>query len=120
MFELCPWSCGLMHGFSDQYFKKTNNDQYCKLLKRSPYLLKGDGLGIFYLTYFNNWKKYWVELLFDFRNKKSMFSEAWRKKTKGLGANSKSPLKCTLDVNLCLYFVTLQWNFLYHLAAVTF
>lgn len=51
--------------------KRATFDQHSKLLKRSSYLLKGNELGIFYLTCFNNWKKYWLELLSDIRNKKN-------------------------------------------------
>ena len=50
--------------------KRPTFDQYFKLLE-APNLLKGDGLGMYFLLdCCNNWKKYQLELLFDIRNKK--------------------------------------------------
>lgn len=86
-------------------------DQYFKLLKESPYLLKSDGLGrYFLLVCFSNCKKMSAGTTFDIRNKK-LCSHRLGGRKKGvffIGAKSKSLRKYILDIMFSLYFLTLQ------------
>ena len=88
----------------------------------NPYILKGDGLGIFCLNCFNTWKKYQLEFSFDIRKKKFCSQRLVGRKIEGraffpLVWNQSIP-KRILDIILCLFYhAIVKFPLLFHCCA---
>ena len=91
-------------------------------MNANPYILKGDGLGIFCLNCFNTWKKYQLEFSFDIRKKKFCSQRLVGRKIEGraffpLVWNQSIP-KRILDIILCLFYhAIVKFPLLFHCCA---